>query len=102
MCLRGFDFVAAATFVAEAGDLHRFAHPRELLAYLGLVPSEYTSGETRHQGPTTKTGNKHARRILVEPPGITATAHVSALSWRFGSRVRSKLFATSPGVRNCA
>jgi len=66
MCLRGFDFVAAVTFVAEVGDLRRFSHPRELMAYLGLVPSEYSSGETRHQGPITKTGNKHARRILVE------------------------------------
>jgi len=66
MCLRGFDFVAAATFVAEVGDPRRFSHPRELMAYLGLVPSEYSSGETRHQGPITKTGNKHARRMLVE------------------------------------
>jgi transposase len=65
-CLRGFEFVAAVTFVAEVGDPRRFSHPRELMAYLGLVPSEYSSGETRHQGPITKTGNKHARRILVE------------------------------------
>jgi transposase len=66
MCLRGFDFVAAITFVAEIGDPRRFAHPRELMAYLGLVPSEYSTGQTRHQGPITKTGNKHARRILIE------------------------------------
>src|SRR6185437_4400852 len=66
MCLRGIDFVAAVTFVAEVGDPRRFAHPRELMGYLGLVPSEYSSGQTRHQGPITKTGNKHARRILVE------------------------------------
>jgi transposase len=61
-----FDFVAAATFVAEIGDARRFAHPRALMAYLGLVPSESSSGQTRHQGSITKTGNKHARRILIE------------------------------------
>jgi transposase len=66
MCLRGFDFVAAITFVAEIGDPRRFAHPRELMAYLGLVPSEFSSGQSRHQGEITKTGNKQARRILVE------------------------------------
>ena len=66
MCLRGFDFIAAVTFVAEIGDLQRFAHPRALMAYLGLVPSEYSSGQTRHQGRITKAGNTHARRILVE------------------------------------
>lgn len=66
MCLRGFDLVGAATFVAEIGDLQRFGHPRQLMAYLGLVPSEYSSGQTRHQGSITKSGNKHARRILIE------------------------------------
>jgi transposase len=66
MSLRGFDFVAAVTFVAEIGDARRFAHPRALMAYLGLVPSESSSGQTRHQGSITKTGNKHARRILIE------------------------------------
>ena len=66
MCLKGFDFVAAVTFVAEMGDLTRFAHPRALMAYLGLVPSEFSSGASRRQGGITKSGNKHARRILVE------------------------------------
>lgn len=66
MCLKGFDFVAAVTFVAEIGDLTRFAHPRALMSYLGLVPSEYSSGASRRQGAITKCGNKHARRILVE------------------------------------
>jgi hypothetical protein len=64
--LRGFHFVAAVTFVAEIGDARRFARPRALMAYLGLVPSESSSGQTRHQGSITKTGNKHARRILIE------------------------------------
>jgi transposase len=66
MCFKGLDFVAAVTFVAEIGDLTRFAHPRELMAYLGLVPSVYASGNSCHLGPITKAGNKHARRILVE------------------------------------
>lgn len=66
MCLRGFDVVAATTFVAEIGDLSRFPEPGSLMAYLGLVPSEHSSGNTRNQGSITKTGNKHARRILVE------------------------------------
>ena len=66
MCLRGFDFIAAMTFVAELGDPRRFAHPTALMAYLGLVPSEFSSGNSRHQGSITKAGNKHARRILIE------------------------------------
>jgi transposase len=66
MCLKGLDFVAAVTFVAEIGDLTRFEHPRALMSYLGLVPSEYSSGASRRQGTITKCGNKHARRILVE------------------------------------
>lgn len=66
MCLKGFEFVAAVTFVAELGDLNRFAHPRALMSYLGLVPSEFSSGNTRRQGGITRCGNKHARRILVE------------------------------------
>jgi transposase len=60
------DFVGAVTFVAELGDLTRFAHPRALMAYLGLVPSEFSTGKSRRQGEITKSGNKHARRILVE------------------------------------
>jgi transposase len=66
MCLKGLDFVAAVTFVAEIGDLSRFEHPKALMSYLGLVPSEYSSGSSRRQGAITKCGNKHARRILVE------------------------------------
>jgi transposase len=66
MCLKGVDFVTAVTLVAEIGDLTRFAHPRALMAYLGLVPSEFSSGATRRQGAITRCGNKHARRVLVE------------------------------------
>src|SRR5207245_1604299 len=52
--------------LAEIGDFRRFAHPRELMSYLGLTPSEYSSGQQQHRGHITKTGNRHARRLLVE------------------------------------
>lgn len=64
--LRGVQFIAAVTLIAELGDLTRFATPRQLMSYLGLVPSEHSSGERRRQGSITKTGNAHARRVLVE------------------------------------
>jgi transposase len=64
--LRGVQFTVAVTVIAELGDLTRFDNPRPLMSYLGLTPSEYSSGERRHQGSITKTGNTHARRALVE------------------------------------
>jgi transposase len=64
--LRGIQFTTAVTLIAELGDLTRFATPRQLMSYLGLVPSEHSSGERRRQGSITKTGNAHARRVLVE------------------------------------
>ena len=64
--LRGVQFTAAVTLVAEIGDLTRFESPRELMKFLGLIPSEYTSAERRRQGSITKAGNTHARRALVE------------------------------------
>ena len=80
MTLRGIDLIAAMTLVAEIGDFRRFARPSELMAFLGLVPSEYSSGGRRHQGAITKTGNSHARRVLVEaawnyryPPRMSAS-----------------------------
>jgi transposase len=65
-CLRGIDTLTAVGLCAEIGDFRRFEHPRQLMSYLGLVPSEKTSGETRRQGHITKTGSRHARRLLVE------------------------------------
>jgi transposase len=64
--LRGVQFIAAVTLIAELGDLTRFATPRQLMSYLGLVPSEHASGERRRQGSLTKTGNAPARRALIE------------------------------------
>lgn len=65
-CFRGIDTVTALTVVAELHDFRRFGSPRELMAYLGLVPSEYSSSESRRQGSITKAGNSHVRRVLVE------------------------------------
>ena len=62
--LRGISFVTAVALVAELGDLRRFGHPRELMAYLGLVPSEHSSGLTVRRGGITKAGNPHVRRLL--------------------------------------
>src|SRR2546428_11505716 len=64
--LRGVQFTVAITTVAELGDLTRFDSPRQVMNYLGLTPSEYSSGERRRQGGITKMGNGHARRVLVE------------------------------------
>jgi transposase len=64
--LRGVQFTVAVTTAAELGDLTRFANPRELMKFLGLIPSEYSTGERRRQGSMTKTGNTHARRALIE------------------------------------
>jgi transposase len=75
--LRGLALVAAATLVAELGDITRFANPRQFMAYLGLVPSEHSSGSTRRQGGITKSGNGAARRMLIE----------AAWSYRFPARV---------------
>jgi transposase len=64
--LRGVQFTVALTMGAERGDLTRFDNPRELMKFLGLIPSEYSPGERRRQGSITKAGNTHARRALVE------------------------------------
>ena len=65
-CLRGIDTLSAVGLAAEVGDFARFERPSQLMSYLGLVPSECSSGETRRQGAITKTGSRHARRLLVE------------------------------------
>ena len=76
VALRGIDKLAAMVLLAELGDISRFDSPIQLMAFLGLVPSEHTSGGRRRQGAITKTGNSHARRMLVE----------SAWSYRFPAR----------------
>jgi transposase len=64
--LRGVQCTVAVALVAELGDLRRFDHPRQLMRYLGLPPSEYSSGERRRQGSIAETGNTQARHALVE------------------------------------
>jgi len=64
--MRGVQSHTAVTIAAELGDLIRFDNPRQLAAFVGLIPSEYSSGESRRLGPITKAGNGHARRALVE------------------------------------
>jgi transposase len=79
--LRGLAMIAAATLVAELGDITRFANPRQFMAYLGLVPSEHSSGSTRRQGGITKAGNGAARRMLIE----------AAWCYRFPPRISRNL-----------
>ena len=65
-CLRGINTLTAAGLCAEIGDFERFARAEQLMSYVGLVPSENTTGEARRLGAITKTGSGHARRLLVE------------------------------------
>jgi transposase len=65
-CLRGIDTLTALALVTEIGDFNRFRSAEELMAFVGLVPSEHSSGERRRQGSITKVGNSHVRRLLVE------------------------------------
>ena len=74
--LRGVDMLAAMILMSELGDISRFESPRQLMSFLGLVPSEHSSGSKRRQGAITRTGNGHARRVLVE----------SAWCYRFPAR----------------
>ena len=106
MACRGFQEVAAMTLVSELGDLRRFAHPRQLMAFLGLVPDEHSSGGKRRQGAITKCGNSHARWMLVEcsqhyrrAPKVNSTLSkrqegrskaVKELSWRMQHRLHSR------------
>jgi transposase len=64
--LRGVQLIVAATVAAELGDLRRFDNPRKLSAYIGLVPSEYSTGTSTRRGGITRTGNGHVRRVLIE------------------------------------
>lgn len=103
MAMRGIDLIAATTLLAEIGDLSRFRTPRELMAFLGLVPSEASTGNTIKRGPITKAGNRRARRILVEcswtyqhPPRVgrdkqakvdAAPPQVRAIAWKAQCRL---------------
>jgi transposase len=106
MAFRGFQRVAAMTVVSEIGDFSRFEHPRQLMAYLGLVPGEDSSGKRRRQGAITKCGNAHARWMLVEcahhygkAPKVSVplskrqegqSKEVKELSWRAQTRMHGR------------
>jgi len=79
--LRGVSLIVAVTTIAELGDLSRFDDPNQLMAFLGLIPSEHSSGERVKRGGITKTGNGHARRVLVE----------ASWAYRFPARVSPRL-----------
>jgi transposase len=105
-CLRGIDTLSALGLCAEIGEWDRFEHPDQLSAYLGIVPSENTTGERRRQGAITKAGSTHARRLLIEAsyhyqrrPGITAAlerrqrghdASVINIAWRAQRRLNAR------------
>jgi len=83
--LRGVGLIAAVTFMVEVGDVRRFENPRRLMAYLGLVPSEHSTGDSVRRGGITKAGNARVRRVLAE----------SAWTYRYPARMgKEKYFAT--------
>ena len=107
MAMKGFQSVAAMIVVSELGEIHRFAHPRQVMAYLGLVPTENTSSDRRRQGHITKCGNAHARWLLVEcaqhyasaaqskqgtesAPGRSIGHEVRSISWRAQNRLHRR------------
>jgi transposase len=106
MAMKGFQTVAAMILVSELGEVDRFAHPRQVMAYLGLVPTENTSSDKRRQGRITKCGNAHARWLLVEcaqhyatPPKVSKELsrrqqgqgqEVRAISWRAQNRLHHR------------
>lgn len=103
---RGFQLVSAMTITSEIGDFARFAHPRKLMGFLGVVPTEGSSGPKRRQGAITKCGNSHARWMLVEvahhyrnPPKVSKelsdrqkglSQEIRELSWRAQNRLHHK------------
>jgi hypothetical protein len=85
---RGISTLTALGLLAEIGDFRRFASARELMSFLGLTVSEYSSGGRRQRGSTTKTGNRHARRLLVE----------AAWHYQHPPRLSARIRATQPLV----
>jgi transposase len=116
VALRGIDKLSAMVLLAELGDISRFESPKQLMAFLGLVPSEHSSGGRRRQGGITKTGNAHARRMLVEaawsyrfPPrltahlkrkGASASEAAQAIAWRAQKRLCGRYKALLQSGKN--
>jgi len=118
MAMRGINLVTAMGIVAELGDLSRFTKATQLMAYLGLVPSEHSSGNSRHQGPITKSGNGHVRRLLIESAWCyrfsarksraieeraqRTSPEVQAIAWKAQRRLNARYRALSErGINNC-
>jgi transposase len=87
-CFRGITTITALGLLAELGDFRRFASARELMGFIGLTPSEYSSGEQRHRGHITKTGPRHARRLLIE----------AAWHYQHAPRISQRIAAIQPHV----
>jgi len=98
--LRGVSFITAVGVVAELGDLTRFRHPRELMAYLGLVPSEHSSGPTVRRGAITKAGNPHVRRLLAEAAWAYQGFRELGANTRIARKPCRRSCVTSPGKPN--
>jgi transposase len=105
--MRGVELVTAVTLTAEVGDFRRFATASDFMGYVGLIPSEQTSGEHRRQGPITKTGNAHLRHVLIESAwhyrrqprignalrlrSIGVAPQVCAIAWKAQKRLHQRL-----------
>jgi transposase len=99
---RGIDTLTAVGLCAEIGDFERFARPGQLMSYVGLVPSEATTGDKRRLGAITKTGSGHARRLLVEAPGTTASDPLSAARCMIAKTASPPKLSRSRGPRSGA
>ena len=93
---RGIATLTALGLIAEIGDFARFSHPRELASWLGITPSEYSSGDQQHRGHITKAGNRHACRLLVE-----AAWHYRHVPFR-GAPTAARRATRAPGTRRSA
>lgn len=111
MGMRGFQVVAAMVMISEIGYFSRFKHPKQLMAYLGLIPREDSSGEKRRMGSITKCGNSHARWMIIEcaahyrmPPKVSKalskrqeglSREVKAISWKAQNRLNKRWYILS-------
>lgn len=116
--LRGVEFVTAVTLAAEVGDFRRFAKAGDFMGYVGLIPTEHTSGPQRRGGPITKTGNGHVRRLLVEAAwhyrrkprlskalrerSVGISPAVCAIAWKAQSRLHNRLHRLTGRGKNSA
>jgi transposase len=114
--MRGIRLLSAVTLVAEIGNFARFARPAQLMAYLGLVPSEHSSGGSTRRGAITRTGNKHARTALVESSwsyrfqpargadlrrrSVDVAPEVCAIAWKAQKRLHGKYMRLTARGKN--